>query len=73
MKIIETEFTNEINACEYNLWDEEETKEHIDNCIKIADNHAIKFVEWLNANVYYEHLTKEFIYFCFHARNGFLI
>lgn len=46
MIIIETEFTNEIDACEYNLWDEVDTKEHIDNCIKIANEHAIKFAEW---------------------------
>lgn len=52
MKIIETEFTNEIDACEYNVWDEVETKEHTDNCIKIADNHAIKFADFLNSGRY---------------------
>ena len=50
MKIIETEFINEIYACEYNLWDEEDTKEHVGNCIKIADNHAIRFNLWMSLN-----------------------
>lgn len=47
MRIIETEFSNEIKSCEYNLWDEEETAEHVDNCIKIANQHAIRFSLWL--------------------------
>ena len=33
MRIIETEFSNEIASCEYNLWDEEETKEHALICV----------------------------------------
>lgn len=47
MKIIKTEFTNEIKSCEYNLWDEEETQEHINQCVKISDEHAINFCLWL--------------------------
>ena len=33
-----------------------------DNLEKIADNYAIEFAEWIRKEVYYEHLTKEFIY-----------
>lgn len=47
MKVIETEFSNEINSCEYNLWDKEETQEHITNSVKIADKHAINFADWI--------------------------
>ena len=50
MKIIETEFLNEIKSCEYNLWDEEETEEHVKQCIKIANDHAIRFNLWLVLN-----------------------
>ena len=50
MRIVETEFLNEIKSCEYNLWDETETKEHVDNCIKIANQHAIRFTLWLVLN-----------------------
>lgn len=50
MKIIETEFSNEINSCEYNLWTDEETKEHVIKCVKIANDHAIRFTLWLVLN-----------------------
>lgn len=50
MKIIETEFSNEIKSCEYNLWDEVETRKHLDNCVKIANQHAIRFTLWLVLN-----------------------
>lgn len=50
MRIIETEFTNEIYSCEYNLWDEIETAEHVARCIKIANEHAIRFTLWLVLN-----------------------
>lgn len=52
MSIIETKFSYEIKSCEYNLWDEEETKEHVDNCIKIGDNHAIKFAEYMSTLIF---------------------
>lgn len=50
MRIIQTEFTNEIASCEYNLWDEIETKEHVNQCVKIANQHAIRFTLWLVIN-----------------------
>jgi len=32
------------------------------NLVKIADEFAIGFAEWIRKETYYEHLTKEFIY-----------
>lgn len=33
-----------------------------EECEIIADEFAIGFAEWIRKEVYYEHLTKEFIY-----------
>ena len=33
-----------------------------DDCAIVADEFAIGFAEWIRKEVYYEHLTKEFIY-----------
>ena len=33
-----------------------------DECEKVVDEFAIGFAEWIRKEVYYEHLTKEFIY-----------
>ncbi len=33
-----------------------------DESIKLADEFAIGFAEWIRKETYYEHLTKEFIY-----------
>ena len=60
MRIIETEFLNEIKSCEYNLWDEVETKEHVTECVKIADEHAIRFALWLKNGVK-ENPNKEYV------------
>jgi len=43
MRIIETNFTNEIKSCEYNLWDETETKEHVDNCNAVLQLIEMRF------------------------------
>lgn len=34
----------------------------VEKCEKIADEFAVEFAEWIRKEVYYEHLTKEFIY-----------
>jgi hypothetical protein len=48
------------------LWDcyndEPEKYNHTNKLIKIADDYAIGFAEWIRKETYYEHLTKEFIY-----------
>jgi hypothetical protein len=33
-----------------------------DSFVQITDEFAIGFAEWIRKEVYYEHLTKEFIY-----------
>ena len=48
------------------LWDcyndEPEKYNHTNKLIKIAEDFAIGFAEWVRKETYYEHLTKEFIY-----------
>ena len=34
----------------------------VDDILIIKDNYTIEFAEWIRKEVYYEHLTKEFIY-----------
>jgi hypothetical protein len=36
----------------------------VDDILTIKDDFAIEFAEWIRKEVYYEHLTKEFIYKC---------
>ena len=38
------------------------TEKIVPSCVKIADNYAIEFAEWVKKETYYENLTKEFIY-----------
>jgi uncharacterized protein YihD (DUF1040 family) len=45
MKSIDKKFLNEINSCEYNLWDEQETQEHVNQCVKIAQEYANNQIE----------------------------
>jgi hypothetical protein len=42
--------------------DIEEVNNSINKMEQISDDYAIDFAEWIRKEVYYEHLTKEFIY-----------